>query len=547
MKVVGVVFANFVTGPSGNRSRLNAPLGSRTILAHTLRRLIQVEGLAGRSLFVAPRDQEAAQTALRGAGLEAQIELVAKDTAPRLRKTLLTTARKWNLQSWRGGLLGTTWFDEFVDPEAAALALNHYKCDALLCLDGHQPLLDPAIATGMVAHLASHARQASFVFTQAPPGLAGIILTRQALEELLNLNIPVGLLLSYRPELSQADPINRPPCFQLPTPVIQTAGRFTGDTKRSLELLELGVRELGEEVDATTLCRWASQLRNTCTEPLPVEVELELTTAQSLPLATLRPSPDQIPARELSDLDALRNRASELAAYDDRLVFLAGHGDPLLHPRFGEVCALLRSVGVYGIGVETPLVNFTNDRMAALFDNRIDVLEVRIDADTATTYELVHRSDAFERVVANVDRLEQARRQRQIPQPLIVCSLTRCERTLSELESFYDRWIQKVGSAVIRGYNDYCGRLPPDNLLPSTPDVRQPCRRLTSRLTLLADGTVALCHQDYRGELRLGNWREQSLREIWNGPRLGEVRRRHEEGRLEPLPACGRCTEWSRP
>jgi hypothetical protein len=276
-------------------------------------------------------------------------------------------------------------------------------------------------------------------------------------------------------------------------------------------------------------------------------VELELTTADPLPRSSLRPRGERVPRRELGNLDALSRLAAELAEYDDRLVVLGGHGDPLQHPQFAAVCRRLRSAGVYGIAVVTPLVDLRDATMEVLFDDKIDVVEVLLDAHSAETYQRVQQADHFAQVVGNVERLEQARRKRESARPLLVCSLTRCEGTIKELEAFYDSWIPKIGSAIIRGHNDYCGLLPADTLLPSTPSVRESCRRLATRLCLLADGTVALCAQDVAGSVRLGNWVTEPLREIWAGRPLATVRAAHGDLNLEALPLCARCREWSRP
>jgi hypothetical protein len=149
--------------------------------------------------------------------------------------------------------------------------------------------------------------------------------------------------------------------------------------------------------------------------------------------------------------------------------------------------------------------------------------------------------------VENIQRLERHRREHRAPRPIVACSLTRCAANIGELEGFYDGWIRNAGGAIIRGYNDYCGLLPADTLLPSTPSIREPCRRLRTRLMLLADGTAALCAQDVRGTVKLGNWATESLREIWSGPALKRVQEAHARLELEPLPACQRCGEWSRP
>ena len=85
MKIVAAVFADFEESFLG-ASQLRAPLGSRTVIGSTLARLMHVDGLAGRCLFVRTRDENAARAATRAAGLEANIDVVALDDGNRPRR-----------------------------------------------------------------------------------------------------------------------------------------------------------------------------------------------------------------------------------------------------------------------------------------------------------------------------------------------------------------------------------------------------------------------------------------------------------------------------
>jgi len=547
MKIVAAVFADFEQTFLGGPSQLCAPLHGRTVLARTLGRLTSVTGLAGRCLYVQPRDEAAAKAAVEDLALAGAVDVLPLDDGVRRRLNLLRSARKWNLQAWRGSPLGTTWFDEYVEPVRVARVLERYGCDAVLCLDGHQPLLDVAVADGMLARQRDCRDEAELVFTQAAPGLAGVSLSREIVQRLLEQDIPLGILLAYRPELARGDLINQPACFQVDAALAQTPGRFTADTRRSRELLAAALAELGDEPDTVDLCAWFSRLANGPAGRLPLEVELELTTDDPLPDTTLRPRGTRVPARCLRDLDAVTRLGEQLAEYDDRLVVLGGHGDPLAHPEFAEVCRRLRSAGVCGLAVVTPMVELSDENLEALLTSRVDMLQVRVDAGTPETYQTLHGRDCLERVLANLARIEEQRRARLSPQPIIACSLTRCAATLAELETFYDRWIPATGWAVIEGYNDYCGALPPDTLLPTKPALREGCRRLGARLMLLADGRVVLCHQDFRGAHELGRWDAHLLEDLWSGGNLAGVREAHAELKLAGLPLCGRCGEWFRP
>lgn len=545
MKIVAAIFADFAESFLGGPSSLGQQLGGKSIIAHTIERLLHVEGLDARCIFVRRRDEPAARDAAAAAGAGDRLDILALDDGVRARRGLIRSGRKWGLASWRGTPLGTTWFDEYLEPLAAARVLDHYGAEGVFCLDGCQPLLDPSIASRMVAHARENAGEASFVFTQSPPGIAGVLLRRQTTRELLENHWPVGLLLSYRPEAPRGDLITRPMCCPVPAIVSQTAARLTADTRRSRELVESAMKAVGDRASAEEVCAWlASQPR---VAAAPLEIEIELTTNDSLPDTTLRLRGERVPSRCLADMVALERIAAEAAKFDDALIVLGGHGDPLLHPQFPEVVARVRAAGVCGLAVSSPLVELPERVFESLFEQRIDILDVRLDAATAETYRSVHKRDAFDAVMTNIERIEAERRKRLSPQPIIAPSLTRCAATLPELERFFDEWIRRTGWAVIRGYNDYSGRLGADSLLPTEPLVRRPCARLDSRLMLLADGTVPRCGQDFAGQHALGDWTRQSIREIWNGPGLSDLRAAHNRSCGMGLKLCGPCREWHRP
>lgn len=547
MKVVAAVFADFHETFLGGPSQLGTTLCSRPILAHTLHRLAQVAGVDARCLFVRERDAEAAHAAVADANLSDRFTILPGDDGARPRRDLIRSARKWNLCAWRGTPLGTTAFDEFVEPVQVARVLQHFRAEAALCLDGHQPVLDPGITSRLVEAQRERAADTRLAFTLAPPGVSGIVLTAELVRELVEQQIPVGLTTAYRPEVPKPDVITREMCVRIDPAVTQTPARLTGDTRRSRELLTEAFAALGEDCSAGELCAWVRRFDNARAGTLPVEVELELTTDDPLPETTLRPRGQCVPRRRLDDLSAIERRARELAQYDDRLVVLGGHGDPLVHSAFPDVCRMLRSAGVCGIAAATPLVEMSAEALGALIEARIDVLEVLLDANTPEVYRQVHGSDAFERVLGNVERVEAARQEHRSPQPIILASLTRCAATLPDQEAFFDRWIRATGGAVLRGYSAYCGQLPADTLLGTTPLVREPCRRLGRRLMLLADGTVPLCSQDFRASEPLANWIAQPLSEIWAGERLEAVRRAHSRLDLTALALCAECGDWHRP
>lgn len=546
MKIVAAIFADFVENFLGGRSALQSRIGSRLVIEHLLIRLARVEGLDKRCLFVRPRDAEAAETVVHQLQMNGLVDVVPIDDGSRPRRVLIRAARKWNLAGWRGSPLATTWFDEYVEPLAVGRVFDHYGCDHVLCLEGHQAVLDVGATAAMIAYRRGNQPEAQFVFTQSPPGLAGLILSREMARELLEKGLPFGITLAYRPEAPQPDLITKAHCYRVAPEMIHTALRLNADTIRGRELIATGFNELGEDCDGKSLCTFLNKAGETQAGRLPAEVELELTTADPLPDTTLRPRGARIPARCVSGLDAIEMLAAQLGAYDDRLLVLAGHGDPLQHALFSETCRRLRSA-VSGLAVATPLTDLTDETLEAFFSAPVDLVEVQLDANSPDTYRKLKGADQFDRVLENLRRIQQLRQERQAPRPLIVCSLTRCAGNLHEIEEFYDRWTLQTGWAVIHGYNDFAGTLSADSLLRLTPPYREACRRLTRRMMLLADGSTPYCSQDLTGVTSFGNWMQTPLVQLWSGAELGRMRADQAGGEWNRRPLCRACGDWFRP
>lgn len=541
MKIVTAVFADFRESFLGGPSVLLEPLAGRPVIEHTLSRARSIAGADQCLLIVQPRDEAVARNAL-AACAPGGIELLAIDDGVRPRRRLIRAARKWGLRGWRGTPLATTVFDEFVEPLLVARVLDHCAAHAVLAFDAAHAALDPAIAAAMLAHARENQAEAPFVFTQSPPGLAGIVLGREIIRDSLQQNLTIGLQYAYRPESPRMDIVTKPMCCRVPLAVMQCAERFIPDTRAASARLERAFAELGPHAHAEQLCDWSRrQPRRT---GIPREIEIELTTDDPLPQTTLRPRGSRVPRRRLTDPAALQRIAGELAALDDRLVVFGGHGDPLAHPDFAECLRRVRQAGVCGIAVVTPLVELPDAACEALFEQRVEIVEVQLDAHSADAYRLVHGLDHLERVHTNIQRIQDLRRARLSPEPIVVPSLTRAATTLGELEAFYDHWVRTLGTAVVRPLRSFGGLIGSDSAIPLTAPVRTPCCRLEDRLVLLADGRATACNEDVTGSLVCGDWRSASLATLWESAQLLALCERHRTGEWAAVELCRGCVAW---
>jgi len=551
MKVIATIQADLEMTPLGTKSRLADELMGVTVLKRTVDRVSRSRGV--RSVYVlCPQAQ-----ARRCENLLADAKVVIRpyDVGPPPWAALAQTGRKWSLDGWRGGICGTTHFEEFTDVRLISGLLETDDADAVLSVPACGPLVDPALIDGMIAHHEETGHDSRLTFTQAPPGLAGIVLDAALARELTKKNTPVGWVLSYKPDHPQKDLVFQPCCYEVPAEVRYAMGRLTADTERSFRRLAALLHE-HEDPDLVTVGRWLADHEDNSTEPLPREVEIELTTDDPYPEALLVPRGSRVEARGHIDLRLVERVVAELARFDDSLVVLGGFGDPLRHPQFPDVLERIRAIEedgrrLYGLAVRTRGVDLTPAHMQAMLEHGVDVLELALDAWTPELYgQLQSPSDParakLDEVLAGLNQLTELRQQRQMVKPIVVPSMTKARDNMHELDEFHDGWLRRLGAVAIYGASHYAGQFEDRSVINMAPKPRVGCRRLRSRCVVLADGRVTMCDQDFNGRHAVGSLCEHSLEQIWRGTTFDMLREAHREDRFDITSSCAACDEWHR-
>ena len=61
------------------------------------------------------------------------------------------------------------------------------------------------------------------------------------------------------------------------------------------------------------------------------------------------------------------------------------------------------------------------------------------------------------------------------------------------------------------------------------------------RLIMLIDGKVVMCCTDDKGDYVVGDWRKESVKDIWEGNKLEQARQLHGKGEYYKIDMCRRC------
>jgi len=273
-------------------------------------------------------------------------------------------------------------------------------------------------------------------------------------------------------------------------------------------------------------------------------------------------------------------------------VVLHGVGEPMMVPTLPRMIRYLKDRGSYVL-FNTNGTLLTRRKGQELIDSGLDELRVSIDAAEPAAFKQVRGRDMFARIVRNLHAFRAMQRELAIERPRVSLWLTGLRETVAQLSDFVrlahkidvaEVYLQRLvyfpdrqglarpESALFAGRDDEEGRLvrdaealastlgvsfnasgatdPATSLKPQ--DEARPwslCRRPWTLMYFTAHGRAIPCciaPFSMRGydSFTLGDATQQSLREIWNGPRYQAFR-----GALlseKPPPACANCgLRWS--
>lgn len=453
---------------------------------------------------------------------------------PRPAMDTISAALRWS-DGWRTTLARCCTFDAGFDAPAVLSAMG--DADAAVLVDPASPMLLPSLLADLTRHATAHPDRGWF-YLPTPPGQSAALLRRSHLLELARSQRHPGLALHYHPDRFGADPVSTPHCAPAPTPLCRSLANFRIDRPDRVGAAERCLHEGGELTTDALLARWPQ------TTPLPRDLRLELTTTRRTRPVFLPTVPPA--SASLATVEGVLEQLHPCVPSDAGLpspvrLTLGNVGDPLIHPQWPAVLAAAAERGI-PVCIETDLVGLSPDQMQQLTARRWDLLLVHLPAASRSTYARVMGVDAFEAVMSALETLV-----RQTPGRLVVPVFTQLADNLAEVEPWYDHFIRTLafsgGGGVVQSASTYAGRLPDLGAPDLTPPARTPCKRLTTRLNVLACGHAAACENDLHHELLPPG--PSGLAQVWSAA-MPALRERHRT-ELSLPELCRHCRDFHRP
>lgn len=447
--------------------------------------------------------------------------------------------RKWGYDTLRGGAHSYCVFDEMIPMQHLMFFCKKLNPQGILWLSPEMPFFDKNIAVQVFDSSKKQVQKLTlpFLFRPTTVGISPVLITRYGVELLAEEQ-------SWRPSMCFCPPRHGEsmPFFRI---VVERdmnldlrRGNFLLRTPEDLKKMRKIASHISSEKKPLTrdnLWRAIDSHPEEFVRSFPREIELDISNVPypegcKLPLKSIEsPMPLQI----------FEKIIDEVCSCEDALLTLGTNADILQLENLRDYLAILKEKRPYGLHLVLNAAEFMNWSEPELF------FQLRPDIITLLMTPISYSPELWARVKDDFpSKLKKGMKNLKVLETVIHL----------EIHKYPDIWrdIYKVEALANEnnlsynwvGYNDRAGQLPSMRALTFAPAKRAPCSSLINQITILPDGTVPLCKQDFKCLHSFGNVGKDSIETIWNCQSLKDLRKKHLDGDFDCTELCAKCKHW---
>lgn len=236
------------------------------------------------------------------------------------------------------------------------------------------------------------------------------------------------------------------------------------------------------------------------------------------------------------------NHCSEDAFYFhvvSNCITLHGYGEPIIDPNIVkrvQACTD-RNLSTYFSCVPA---NINIKRMVKLMEAGLSVIKFSIDAlDDAAQKAIRGRNNNFKKAFEKIVEIINYKNSHPKLKTTIVVTMISFSDSEAQLhKDFMDMWKDYPVYAYIKSQDNKWYFEKKEDAANRSHYMEQYCEYPWTSLTVMANGVVVPCTQDYNCEMNMGNINDSSLKDIWNNNKYTELRKAHITGKFSKGHKC---------
>jgi radical SAM protein with 4Fe4S-binding SPASM domain len=243
--------------------------------------------------------------------------------------------------------------------------------------------------------------------------------------------------------------------------------------------------------------------------------------------------------------ELFRRIIDEAAAIGVKKITLHGLGEPLLHSELFDFIKYSKDAGILFVLFSTNCSFLDEEKAYKIFSSGLDEIVLSLDGVNAETYAAVRRKGDFKKVVKNITRFLEIRRELKSTNPRVTLQMIKLYETLDEIEEYRALWEDKVDNLNIKNFDTFAGQINNGPVIEyNQKHPARLCKTFVRNMLILQDGRVPLCTRDTNGAKIMGNLEKDTIKNIWNNSIFNTVRCKQKAGEYSSLPLCKGCPEW---
>jgi radical SAM protein with 4Fe4S-binding SPASM domain len=226
-------------------------------------------------------------------------------------------------------------------------------------------------------------------------------------------------------------------------------------------------------------------------------------------------------------------------------VNLFHRGEPLLHPYITDMIAYAADRGIR-TRIHTNATLLDEDLDRRIISAGLDMISFSFDGYTAQEYEKNRKGADFERTLENIIGFLKVKKEMGSKKPETIIQIMEtgpADETLPDQRKAFIKRFEGVppDRIITRKPHNWGGLLKIKFKSGTGPEARHACTFPWYSLTIFSSGMVYPCPQDFMGSMPVGDINESSIKEIFNGGRLREIRKMFASKNIKEGIPCGTC------
>jgi len=284
--------------------------------------------------------------------------------------------------------------------------------------------------------------------------------------------------------------------------------------------------------------KWEERPQTFTVGEFPLHLDIEVTCLCNLRCPFCATSYEPIGGRGFMSLKTFKRIIDEGVEHGLCAIKLnsGGRGEPMLNKLLPEMVAYAKGEGIIDVYFNTNATLLTQDIGVKLIQAGLDRFSISFEGTEAKVYEKYRVGASFKKVLKNIKNFINLKGEMNAEKPLVRIQTVALPDLQTGLREYKEFWGKTVDEVAFIDFKDY-SHIQRDLIYDWA------CPYLWQRMMVRWDGTISICQFDYSNSYKLGNINhEDTVRSVWKGNTMEEIRRLHKKGKSHEVGVCNGCS-----